>query len=131
MTLCALFAGLASLSMGIAIFWSWQGAWLILPFAGAEVAALGAALDRHARRACDFERITVREQQLLVEIGETDKISRHEFNLQWVRLVVVSDSRRRLALRCHGRELEIGRHLDAEGRIRLASELRRWLGPAH
>lgn len=130
-TLCALFAGLAAVSLGIAIVWSWQGAWLVLPFAGVEVAALGVALYCHARRTGDFERISVREGRLLVEIGEADRLSRHEFNIQWVRLVLASDSRRRLALRCHGRELEIGRHLDAAGRQRLAAQLRRWLAPAH
>jgi uncharacterized membrane protein len=53
------FGLLALASLGIAMGFALAGAWLILPFAGLEVLALGAAFLVHARHATDFERIEV------------------------------------------------------------------------
>lgn len=49
--LLLVFAALAALSLGIATAFAALGAWLILPFAGLEVAALCAAFWVTARRA--------------------------------------------------------------------------------
>ncbi len=49
--LALVFAALALLSLGIAAAFAALGAWLILPFAGLEVAALGVAFWFTARRA--------------------------------------------------------------------------------
>lgn len=49
--LALVFAALAFLSLGIATAFAALGAWLILPFAGLEVAALCAAFLVTARRA--------------------------------------------------------------------------------
>jgi uncharacterized membrane protein len=47
--LCA-FAALAAVTLGIGIVFAVMGAWLVLPFAGLEVLALGAAFVLHARK---------------------------------------------------------------------------------
>lgn len=49
--LALVFAALAALSLGIAAAFAALGAWLILPFAGLEIAALCAAFWFTARRA--------------------------------------------------------------------------------
>ncbi len=49
--LALVFAALAALSLGIATVFATLGAWLILPFAGLEVALLCAAYWAVARRA--------------------------------------------------------------------------------
>ena len=49
--LALVFAALAALSLGIATVFAALGAWLILPFAGMEVALLCAAYWAVARRA--------------------------------------------------------------------------------
>ena len=49
--LALVFAALAALSLGIATVFAVLGAWLILPFAGLEVALLVAAFVATARRA--------------------------------------------------------------------------------
>ena len=47
--LLGVFASLAAVTLGIGIGFALSGAWLVLPFAGLEVAALGAAFVLHAR----------------------------------------------------------------------------------
>jgi len=49
--LMCVFAALASVSLAIGIGFALAGAWLVLPFAGLEVVALGVAFVVHARRA--------------------------------------------------------------------------------
>jgi uncharacterized membrane protein len=120
----------ACLSFAIGIAFALFGAWPILPFVGLEIAALAGAFYVNGRHATDYERITLTDGALVVEIRDGDRIEEHRFNPHWVRLVV-SDGRRdaQFALRSHGTELRIGRHLDAPGRELLARELRGRLGP--
>lgn len=128
--LCALFAALAGVSLGIALGWAIiGGAWPVLPFAGLEMAALALAFFCYARRVGDFERITLDDGKLVVEVRARDRVMRYEFNPFWVRLVMGGGQPTRLALRSHGRELEIGRYLDDDDRRRLAVELARLLPP--
>jgi uncharacterized membrane protein len=126
-----LLALVAGVSFGIGVAFALYGAWPILPFVGLEVAALAAAFYVNGRHATDYERIAFADGALVVEIRDGDRIEEHRFNPHWARLVV-SDARRdvRLVLRSHGRELEIGRHLDASGRERLVTALRGRLAEA-
>jgi uncharacterized membrane protein len=126
-----LLALVAGVSFAIGVGFALYGAWPILPFVGLEVAALAAAFYVNGRHATDYERIALADGALVVEIRDGDRIEEHRFNPHWVRLVA-SGARRdvRLALRSHGRELEIGRHLDASGRERLATVLRGRLAAA-
>lgn len=127
--LCALFLALAGVSLGIAVAWAFiAGAWLVLPFAGIEILALGLALLCYGRRSGDYERISLNGGILVVEVCELGQVRRYEFNPLWVR-VVTGGPDVRLALRSHGHELEIGRHLDAAARRRLGAELRRLMRP--
>lgn len=123
------FAFLFVSSVGIACAFAALGAWMVLPFAGLEMLGLYWAfrwVDRHAR---DFERIVVSGDTVSVEFFEAGRTQRHEFNRCWARLVA-DPGGARLALRSHGRELEIGRHRNGGERIALARELRRQLGAA-
>lgn len=129
--LCVFFMAAGLISLAIALIWTWLGAWLVLPFAGLEIAALALAFFLNARHAGDYERIRLRRDVLTVEICDANRVSRYELNPHWAR--IIEDRRgmaRRLAVLSHGREYEIGRHLDDDGRQWLARELRRWL-PDH
>ena len=103
------------------------GAWPILPFAGIEMGVLYFAFRYIDRHADDYERITIQGDQVAVEIREGNGVRRHELNRCWARVVCEARGAR-LALRSHGREVEIGRHLCDEERVdmarALASELR-------
>ena len=109
-------------SIGIALVFAALGAWLILPFAGLEMLVLYLAfryVDRHAR---DYERIEVTGERVEVERFEAGETRHHEFNRSWAQVVVRGDGSR-LALRSHGRELEIGRYVSDEQRLHIAREL--------
>lgn len=117
---------IASVSFGIAMVFAWLGAWLILPFAGLEVGLLAWAFRHLACHANDYEKITIRDDCLLVESRDADKVSRHEFSRHWAQVVSVSDSSgaRQVALRSHGRQVEVGKCLTPDAREALMKELR-------
>ena len=109
-----------AIGLGFAVF----GLWVVLPFAGLEMIALGLAFYVNGRHAGDFERIALVGEMLELDIRDGPRVERHRFNPRWVRLLV-REARRdlRLAFAASGREIPIGRHLDAAGRARLAREL--------
>ena len=129
--LAVLLALTAGFAFAIGIAFALYGAWPILPFAGLEIAALAAAFYLNGRHAADYERIALEEGLLVVEVRDGERVAAHRFNPQWVRLETCETRRDvRLALRSQGSELEIGRHLDAPGRERLAQEVRGRLAQA-
>jgi uncharacterized membrane protein len=121
-TFAWVFGSLGLLSFLIAAGFAAAGAWMIIPFAGLEVAALLIAAAVFLRRAGDFERVAVCGNRILVEVRERGLAEQFEFHRGWAR-VVTGDSGR-LALRSHGRTVEIGRYCSEEGRQILARELR-------
>jgi uncharacterized membrane protein len=116
------FVSIFVVSVGIATAFAALGAWPILPFAGLEMLVLCLAFRYVDRHAADYERIVIDGDRLEVESFEGGRHRRHEFNRQWARLVVTGDGER-VALRSHGRELEIGRFVGAESRLEIAREL--------
>jgi len=118
------FAFIFVVSVGIATAFAILGAWLILPFAGLEMLVLYLAFRYVDRHAGDYELIAIDGDKVEVESFEGGRRERHEFNRHWARLVVVGDGER-VALRSHGRELEIGRFVGAERRLEIARELGR------
>lgn len=129
--LCRVFLGIAAVSLLIAGTFAAIGAWWVFPFTGLELTALAAAFVCWGQHVGDYESIGVDADRLWVEVRDGGQVRRHEFNPRWATLVVErAGLRQRLAVRSHGRELEIGRLLDDAGRERLATELGRWLSRA-
>jgi uncharacterized membrane protein len=120
------FGSLTVFLLVIAAGFAMTGAWLIIPFAGLEIAALGTAACMILRRAGDFERLVFRGDRILVEVRERGLARQFEFHRGWARLVTGESGS--VALRSHGRTVEIGRYCCAEGRQALARELRGRLG---
>jgi len=118
------FAFIFIASVGVAVAFAVLGAWPILPFAGLEMMVLYLAFRYVDRHAADYERIAVEGDMVRVDAFEGGRTRHHEFNRYWARLVVVGAGDR-LALRSHGRELEIGRFVSSERRIEIAHELGR------
>ncbi len=123
------FAFLFIVSVGIAVAFATLGAWLILPFAGLEMLGLYWAFRYVDRHAADYERIAISGDRVQVEQFEAGHAVSHEFNCCWAQ-VVASPGGARLALRSHGREVEIGRHMNDNERLALARELGRQLRAA-
>ena len=121
------FAFILSVSLGIATgFYVVFDAWPVLPFAALEMTVLYFAFRYMDRHAADYERITIREGTVAVESCVGPDVTRFELNRYWAKVVCDSEGSR-LALRSHGREIPVGRHLCEERRLDLARELQRQL----
>lgn len=120
------FGSLALFLTLVAVGFAIAGAWLVIPFAGLEIAGLGFAAWWTAKRSGDFERLAFDGDRVLVEIREQGQSRQFEFNRCWVRLV--SGKAGMFTLRSHGREVAIGRFCGEQSRQALARELRNRLG---
>lgn len=122
--LLAVYASLCLVSLVIgASFWMY-GATLVIPFAGLEMAAFGLALWFYARHAADSERISLHGSSLVVELESGGRVSRTEFNREWVRVEPGADERSLIELSGQGRSISIGRFIRPELRAALAREIR-------
>jgi uncharacterized membrane protein len=119
--LLRVFALVALVSIGIGAGFAVAGAWMILPFAGFEVVALGIAFLLNGRRAADYERIELVRDGLTVEIAEAERVARYEFAARETRVGYGRDAR--VVLSDRERMVEVGRHLDAQARAGLGAEL--------
>jgi uncharacterized membrane protein len=122
--LAGAFVALALVVMAIGAGFAAAGAWLVLPFAGLEVLLLVAAYLAYARRAADYERIVLEAGQLIVEVAQAESTRRYVMEARRARVCLEEDC---VLLRGAGKELELGRHLDAASRARFAAELERRL----
>ncbi len=85
--------------------------------------ALYAAFSCIARRAGDFETLSIQGDRVLIERWEVGRVSRYEFSRYWAQVVLKLASGGRhgtLALRSHGRQVEFGSHLTEEQRSEVA-----------
>jgi len=114
---------LAVAALAIGTGFALAGAWLVLPFAGLEALALGAAFVLYARHAADYERIELGAGRLTVEVADAQRSARYELDARRVQVCVRNEHGVRVVLRGPEEELEVGRNLDAEARLRFAAEL--------
>jgi uncharacterized membrane protein len=121
------YASLCVVSLGIATFFWVQGAVLILPFAGAELAGIGVALLAYARHASDGETISLEGRRLVVELESAGHLRRARFDRDWVRVEPGAGSRSLIELSGQGQRVHVGRYVRPELRPVLAQEIRRAL----
>ena len=119
-----LYASLCVVSMAIAGFFWAQGATMEMPFAGAELVAVGAAFLFYARHAGDGERIVLQGGQLVVELDTGGYTQRAEFNREWVRIEPKHGDGSLIEVSGQGRLVRVGRHVRPELRPALAREIR-------
>lgn len=108
-----------------------MGAWPILPFAGLEMLVVLLAFYQISCHEHDYERITIAGNSLVLERRDNVRVERCEYNRCWAQVVLQCQSvgrQCRVALRSHGAEQELGRHLNDELRTELAHQLERRLG---
>jgi uncharacterized membrane protein len=119
-----LYASLSAVSLAIGtVFW-FQGAKFVLPFAWAEMVAVGVAFAVYARHATDGETIRLAGGQLVVELESGGKLERAEFRREWVRVEPGAADNSLIELSAHGRKVHVGRYVRPELRSVLASEIR-------
>lgn len=122
--LVAVYVGLCLLTLAIgAFFWS-RGAPLVLPFAGAELFALGAAFFMYARHAADRESMVLGPGRFTVACTLGRHTERAEFVPAWVRVEPVRGDGSLIELSGEGRRITVGRFVRPEQRRALADELR-------
>lgn len=123
-SLIRVFVLLACLAFGIATSFALRGAWLIFPFAGLEIIALGAAFLLNGRHATDCEHIELTNERLLVEQTEAERTARFECDPRTARVRLERRGLDARVLLCApGKEMEVGRFLDALTRVEFAAEL--------
>lgn len=122
---------IAGVSLLVAVGFSIAGAWLVLPFAGLELAVLGFAFYYMHLHASDFERIAVEGDIVSVTQKDYREIRYQEFNRYWAKLKLYTQPNgdHVVALRSHGKDLEVGkRFLSNEQKVALAEQLKARLG---
>jgi uncharacterized membrane protein len=121
----------AAWSGAIAITFSYFGAWPVLPFTGLELALLWWALRQINASAEDFEKITLEAERLTIETRRGALLQRHTFHPYWAQLQFdqpPGHQQRRLLIRSHGKEVEVGCWLTEEQKSLLGNELKKNLG---
>ena len=125
------FASLAAVSFGIGATFAALGPWLVLPFAGLEMVALGLAFMLCARGAGDFERIRILPHLLTVEHVRSGRQVVHQFNPHWAKLEIARGSLSiRVLLSQAGRTLELGQYLGFQQRSAFATAFKAAYGKA-
>ncbi|KWR90060.1 DUF2244 domain-containing protein [Cupriavidus sp. IDO] len=112
-----------TVSLVIALFFAWQGSWLVLPFAGLDLLGLGIALLVYARHATDYERVSITDGMLVVETASGTRVTRQEFNPHWVRVELGESVRALVTLRSGKRAVQVGCYVDPYRRRKFAQEL--------
>jgi len=125
------FASLCIVSSAVAGYFTAQGLWPVLPFAGLEMAVLGWALGVSLRRRRYTQTVTVTDRDIEVVTRDANGARSAVFPRHWarVRLVRASGGRpSRLVIESHGRACEIGTLLTEEERRGLHARLRHLVG---
>lgn len=111
----------------IAIAWAWVGVWIILPFAGLELAALSYVCYRTALNSQRKQLITVESGQVVVSSGIYEPVQIRTFSRPAVHLLVAEPKRPLepigLKLADDDNSLVIGEFLNAEDRRKTRDEL--------
>ena len=125
------YGGVSVVAMTIAIMFALKGIWLILPFAGIELIALGACLYITSCKASECEVVHIQQDIVRVERGRFRPHHQVEFLRAWARVDLKTHQQAwypsRLTIRSMGKEVEIGARLNEEERLQLARELRQRL----
>ncbi len=125
------FSIISFISLVISFIFLFMGAWPVLPFAGAELLALGYSFYHILLHSNDYESLSIEDDKVIVETHEPKHDVHIELSGYWSRVVLdcMPDGYcRRLALRSHGREVVFGRHMTSEERLDLACQLTPRLG---
>lgn len=122
------YLGMVFVSFGIAIAFAVSGLWMVLPFAGAEMLALGVAFYVVARRGTYWQVIVISRDRVEIEDHGVNGEGTQGFQRAWAQIElersVIKGYPSRLLIRSHGQAVEVGGCLNELERQRLAKELR-------
>jgi uncharacterized membrane protein len=122
------FLVIAVVCLSIASMFAVLGMWPVLPFAGAEVIAVGIGFYLSAVGGRETEVVSVNSDEVAVEKGRNRLTERWVLQRAWAQIRLLPPRIRwyptRLVIRSHGREVELGGFLNEDERRQLAGELR-------
>lgn len=101
----------STLSLLIAGFFLLQGIWIVITFTIAELVILATALLIYARHATDYERIILKQGELLIETSLAGKVMQYVYNPRWVRLERLLNPNKLIAVAYQDKKIEIGRFM--------------------
>lgn len=126
------FVSVCVASLSIALPISLLGFWLVLPFAGLEIALLAWALRTSMARRHQRQTITISETVVVIEDVMPPLTRCVEFPRHWAQVRIRGGGSplhpSRLTVESHGRRHEIGFFLNEQERLGLAARLRRLIG---
>jgi uncharacterized membrane protein len=116
------------IAIAVGLFFALQGMWLVLPFSGLEMLALGIGLYLTSRKVYRKEVITLGPDRTRIEKGVRRIVQSWEFKTPWVRIIDeptdARNSSRRLAIGMHGAKVEVGSFLANSEKDALAFQLK-------
>lgn len=125
-------ATVATSTFGVAGFFTWQGYWPVLPFAGLEIALLIWAVRASMRAGSERQIIIVSPDSVAVEHYSARGEGHAVFPRHWVKVKLhaplAAQHPSRLTLESHGRACEVGRFLTEDERRSLAVRLKQLVG---
>ncbi len=117
----------AALSLTIALSFFSVGLWMVLPFAGVEIAVVAVAVGSVLRHFEDFELIVIDEHTVTITQRRGGHTRQQAFQRCWTRVRREPGRTRlgrdRLCIGSHGRFLDIGVEMTDVGRDELAARL--------
>ena len=115
-------------ALAIGIIFTLQGLWLVLPFSGLEMLALGFCLYLTSRKVYRREVIILDHRRTRIEKGVQRVDQSWEFKTPWIRVIdELPDDRRprrRLAIGMSGESVEVGSFLANSEKEALAFQLK-------
>jgi uncharacterized membrane protein len=115
-------------AMGTAVFFAFHGAWLILPFAGLEVAALAGVVYVWYRHHTRREVLHFSDEQIILEKGIQQPREKYVYEKFWTRAMLKQPRHPwypvSVVLRNRNAEIEIGQFLTEDEKRTLVSHLR-------
>ena len=122
-----LFGALSFVILLIALVYASLGLWLILPFAGLEIIALFVCIYLRLRANHSIEVITLDQTTVKVERGFNRAEKSWKYYRLWTKIFVRKPDYRghpkRIFLRSHGKELEVGSFLNKQDKEILIKDL--------
>lgn len=127
------YLGMVVLSFTIALAFAMKGAWLILPFAGLEMALLGVALYLVARKGTNWQQVLIHGDAIEIAQQDSGRKQYLTFQRAWARVELkaspIKGHPSRLTIGSHGRCVEIGACLNETEKKQLARDLGFALAP--
>lgn len=121
-------SSLAIFALIISVFFLLQGLWMILPFSGLELIMFYLCLSICVHKNSKIEVITFHENIVNIEKGRTFSESSSEYQRSWAKIFIKPPEHRghpkRIYIRSHGKELELGAFLNRQDKEDFISSLK-------